>query len=100
FDVATGIALDGNGNIYVTGWSTAAWGSPLHEHSAGSADMVVLKLNSSGAYQWHTFYGGNGSTNAYKIAVDGSGNICVTGSSNVTWGSPKHAHSVGSNDDI
>jgi hypothetical protein len=89
YDYGYGIAVDGSGNIYVTGMSGATWGSPLHAHSGGN-DMVVLKLDSSGAYQWHTFYGpGYG----FDVAVDGTGNAYVTGESDVTWGSPLHAHS-------
>ncbi len=88
-DGGRGIALDGNGNVYVTGFSNATWGSPLHAHS-GDEDTFVLKLDNSGAYQWHTFYG-SGATSG--IALDGSGNIYVTGWSNTTWGAPLHAHS-------
>ena len=55
-DDGHGIAVDTSGNVYVTGYSDATWGSPLNAHSGGG-DIFVLKLNSSGAYQWHTFYG-------------------------------------------
>ncbi len=56
------IAIDGNGNVYITGeseitWSGPAGQSPLHTHSGeGEYDIFVLKLDSSGSYQWHTFY--------------------------------------------
>ena len=61
YDGGSGIAVDGSGNVYVTGYSNATWNgpagsSPLHAYS-GDDDIFVLKLNSSGAYQWHTFYG-------------------------------------------
>ena len=60
-DSGYGIAIDGSGNVYVTGYSYATWNgpagqNPLHAHSGGN-DIFVLKLDSSGAYQWHTFYG-------------------------------------------
>ena len=42
-------------------------------------DIFVLKLNSSGAYQWHTFYGSSNADEALGIATDGSGNVYVTG---------------------
>ena len=58
-DYGFSIAVDTNGNVYVTGYSYATWGSPLNPHS-GSSDIVVLKLDSSGTYQWHTFYGSGG----------------------------------------
>jgi hypothetical protein len=104
WDVGYGITTDGSGNVYVTGSSYATWNgpagqSPLHAHT-GYYDIFVLKLDSSGAYQWHTFYGaGSSSWDAgYGIATDGSGNLYVTGASGGAWNgpggqSPLHAHS-------
>ena len=62
YDYGYGIAVDGSGNVYVTGYSDATWNgpagqNPLHAYSGRRCDIFVLKLNSSGAYQWHTFYG-------------------------------------------
>ena len=37
-------------------WTGPSGESPLHEHT-GSPDLFVLNLDSSGTYQWHTFYG-------------------------------------------
>jgi hypothetical protein len=92
-DFGLAIAVDGSGNVYVTGYSSATWGTPLHPYS-GDADIVVLKLTSAGAYQWHTFCGSVTSGDAgYGIAVDGSGNVYVTGRSMATWGVPLHPHS-------
>ena len=110
-NAALGIAPDGSGNVYVTGYSTATWNgpageSPLHAYTGGVADMFVLKLNSSGAYQWHTFYGSSSEDQALGgIATDGIGHVYVTGISNTTWNgpaeeSPLHAHSGGSDWDI
>jgi hypothetical protein len=94
------IAVDGNGNVYVTGSSNATWGSPLHAYS-GSTDIVALKLANSGILQGNTFYGAASVADyGYGLALDGSGNVYITGSSNATWGSSLHAHSVGLNDDI
>ena len=53
---------------------------------SGGDDIVVLKLSTAGAYQWHTFYGSAGGTDlGIGIAVDTSGNVYVTGYSNATW---------------
>jgi len=100
-DLGYGIAVDGSGNVYITGYSVATWGSPLHAHSGG-ADIVVVKLTSAGAYQWHTFYGSSNIDYGQAIAVDGSGNVYITGSSYATWQgdggtNPLHAY-VGSYD--
>ena len=94
-DYGDGIALDGNGNVYITGHSDATWNgpggqSPLNAYSGnGFEDIFVLKLNGSGAYQWHTFYGtAANAVSGTGIAVDGSGNVYVTGASGATWNGP------------
>ena len=56
-DYAYGAALDASGGLYVVGESRTTWGTPLSSYSGGS-DITVVKLNAStGASQWHTFYG-------------------------------------------
>jgi len=101
-DVGSGIAVDGDGSPYITGYSFDTWGSPLHAH-AGERDIAVLKLNAAGAYQWHTFYGSNANDYGYGIAVDGDGHVYISGESADTWqgdqnASPQHAHSLGVSD--
>ncbi len=92
-DFGNAIAVDGSGNVYVTGYSYGTWGTPLNpfdSSGSGNPDIFVLKLNSSGAYQWNTFYGsGKGDGDyGFGIAVDGSGNVDVAGYSYGTWGTP------------
>ena len=94
-DEGASIAVDGGGNVYVTGYSDRTWQgpgniAPLHAHGGDAEYMFVLKLNSSGAYQWHTFYQ-PGRANA--IALDGSSNVYVTGYASAKWGSPLHTSS-------
>jgi hypothetical protein len=106
-DPGTAIAIDKDGNIYVAGSSGTSWqgdggANPLHAHS-GSHDLTVMKLDSSGAYQWHTFYGSNGDEFAYGIAVDEDGGIYVTGSSHANWqgdGNRDPLHGFNGRDDI
>jgi hypothetical protein len=86
-DVGNGIAVDGSGNTYVTGytWSTnfpITVGAFQTVHDGRNGDVFVAKLNSSGtALVYATFLGGTGNDCGNGIAVDGSGNAYVTGSS-------------------
>jgi hypothetical protein len=107
-DYGTGIAVDSGGNIYVTGYSDGSWrGSnmeePLHPYNYSNVwngntyDMFVLKLDNSGAYQWHTFYGSTDDDYGLGLALDGSDNLYVTGTSWATWNGdggtpPLHAY--------
>jgi hypothetical protein len=93
-DFGNGIAVDGSGNVYVTGGSWETWGTPVNAH-AGALESFVAKLNSSGVSQWHTFIGSSGNDDGLGIAVDGSGNVYITGYSNATWGTPFNAHAGG-----
>jgi len=91
-DEGYGIAVDSTGNVYIVGRSESTWGSPLNNH-AGSDDVFIAKLNSSGTLQWNTFIGATERDYGDGITVDGSGNVYVTGSSESTWGLPINAHS-------
>lgn len=92
YDFGRGIAVDGSGNIYVGGYGTATWGSPVRAYTSGF-DAFAAKLNSSGALQWNTFLGGSGTSDyGLAISVDSSSNVYVGGYSNATWGSPVRAY--------
>ena len=73
-DVANGIAIDGAGNVYVTGQSFGV-GAYL--------DYATIKYNADGQQQWLARYDGpgNGFDEAHAIAVDAAGNVYVTGES-------------------
>jgi hypothetical protein len=91
-DLGSGIAVDAGRNVYLSGNSDGTWGSPLRAHAGGVTDAFAAKLNSSGAFVWNTFLGGSQSDEGYGIAVDGNGNVYVTGKSDSAWGSPLQAY--------
>ena len=93
-DNAASIAVDGDGNVYVTGNSDATWGAPINPY-VGGKDIFVAKLDTNGALQWSTFSGNVGDDEGKGIGVDGDGNIYLTGVSSATWGAPVIAYSGG-----
>lgn len=72
-DYPQAIAVDGLGNIYVTGY---CYGGPGTHY-----DYATVKYNSEGMEMWVQRYNGPGNTSdqATAIAVDGPGNVYVTG---------------------
>lgn len=91
-DEGWGIAVDANGNVYVTGMSEATWGSPIRTHS-GLTDAFVAKLDTNGTLLWNTFLGSVTYDRGRDIAVDKSGNVYVTGMSYAAWGTPIRTYS-------
>ena len=48
--------------------------------SAGSDDIFLTKINADGTYSWTKTMGGTSNDRGDSAAVDGSGNVYVTGS--------------------
>ncbi len=87
------IAADANGNAYVTGYTRSATfprvgGLPAPNNALqGDRDVFVAKFDSSGVLVYSTYLGGNGNTareQGNAIAVDGDGNVYVTGETDST----------------
>jgi len=97
FDGCGGLGVDVSGNVYVVGRSSQSWGTPINGHS-GDEDVYVAKLNSNGFRQWNTFMGSSDTDGGWGIALDGSGNAYVSGSSKATWGMPVNPHGGGDSD--
>ncbi len=74
-EVAKSIAIDGSGNVYVTGVSSVS----------GINSAATIKYNATGVQQWVASFNPQGDGDyASFLAVDNSGNTYVTG---VSWGS-------------
>jgi hypothetical protein len=71
-DIASSLAVDPNGNVYVTGKSF---------QSNKGYDIVTVKYNGSGSQQWAARYNGtnNSDDGGNEVKVDDNGNVYVTG---------------------
>ena len=95
-DIGRGIAVDTNGDAYITGSTTSpefstttgyypttagAFDTSFNRHGSNvSSDAFVTKLNPSGtSLVYSTFLGGLSEDGGYAIAVDTKGNAYVTG---------------------
>ncbi len=84
-DYGYGIAVDTNGNCYVTGFflGTATFGSSSLT-SGGDRDIFTAKLDSNGNWLWAKKAGGTNDDRSFDIAVDAGGNCYTTGFFQVT----------------
>ena len=88
-EFASGIAPDADGNAWVVG-RTASTDLPavnaFQNVNRGENDAFVIKLDAAGqALLFSSYLGGPSDDNAFDAAVDGEGNLYVTGST----GSPE-----------
>jgi hypothetical protein len=79
-DYPIAVAVDGGGNVVVTGFSPGV---------DTDNDYATIAYSNSGVPLWTNRYNGaaNGFDGALAMAVDGTGNVFVTGLSSVTGGS-------------
>jgi gliding motility-associated-like protein len=85
YDKAFAIALDASDNVFTTGYFLSS--SIDFDPGAGSAvlsltgqqDAFVLKLDNNGNYQWAKKFGNTETERGHTIAIDGSGNVIITG---------------------
>ncbi len=88
FDEAYGVAVDGQGNAYLAGITDSAdfpSNSPIQPTKGAVSEAFVMKLNPAGnAVVYAAWLGGGSSDAANKIAVDGSGEVVITGTTSST----------------
>ncbi len=82
WDQAKALEVDGQGNVYVTGYS----------NNQSSGDYATIKYNTYGQVQWSKRYEGpdGGEDGANSIAIDNYGNVFVTGFSYSNAGGPDY----------
>ena len=82
YDISYDVAVDGSGSVVVTGIfnsPTISFGATTLAN-AGETDIFVAKLTPTGTWQWATGVGSSADDEGNGVAVDGSGNVVITGS--------------------
>lgn len=84
--IGYGIAVDTQGNAYVSGWTqdssfpTTASAAQRTFAAGGTVQAFATKLNASGsALLYSTLLGGNIADHANELAIDAQGNMYITG---------------------
>ena len=88
-DQGTSLVTDGSGNVVLTGsFNGTADFNPgdgtANQISAGDTDIFLAKYDASGNYLWAKSVGGTGADRGASLALDGSGNVVLTGHFNGT----------------
>jgi hypothetical protein len=100
-----GVAVDGNGNVFVTGnfTSTSLTFGSTTLNNAGNTDFFLVKYDNSGNVLWAKSAGGTSYEGGLCIAVDAGGNVLVGGylqSASITLGSVTLNNSAGTSSDF
>lgn len=82
-DTGTGIAVDPDGNVYVTGYfsGTISFG-PFNDTSVGGTDYFIAKLNTNGGWLWAQGDGSPANDYSWDITLDAARNAYFTGQFN------------------
>ena len=83
-DVGNSVGVDGNGNPWITGYFNGTVDfdpgtGTANLTAAGNTDIFLAKYNASGVYQWAGRIGGTNTDYGHSLAIDGSGNVFLTG---------------------
>jgi hypothetical protein len=75
-DTATGVAVDATGNVYITG---ETYGSFPGNRNERYRDGFLMKFDANGTQQWVKQFGTNKDDLISGVAVEGTGNAYITG---------------------
>lgn len=83
-DYGNSLAVDASGNVYITGYFQGTvdfdpGAGVANITGAGGNDIFIAKYDGSGNYVYAKTMGSTGNDNGNSLAVDGSGNVYVTG---------------------
>lgn len=88
-DAAAGLAVDGAGVTYVTGFTRSSGFPTTHGcyqpyYGGGASDAFLIKLLPSGAVVLSTFFGGHGTDSARAVVIDSFDHAFIAGNTNST----------------
>ncbi len=85
-DLGIGVTLDPSNTIYVTGGTLST--------GAGSRDLFLLSLDSTGGLIWQRTWGGIGDDSGSRIVLDPSGSVDVSGYTESYGANPLISHDI------
>jgi hypothetical protein len=91
------ITVDLNGNPYIVGSSSSAWGNPSHAYT-GNKDGFIAQFDQNGSLLWNTFIGGTGNDKITFFNVVSDTEIYIAGASDSTFTSPLMTNLLSGND--
>jgi hypothetical protein len=77
-----GLVCSNSGYVYVTGQTDSSnfpLLNPCQSTNNGGTDMCIVKFTAAGSLVWSTFYGGSVNDIGMRIALDGSENVYISG---------------------
>jgi hypothetical protein len=80
-DMASGVAVDSQGNVYVTGRTDGAFRGQTNR---GGFDAFAAKFDKDGEALWTVQFGSPTDDFAFSVAVDNNGNVYVAGLGHLT----------------
>jgi hypothetical protein len=79
WDEGRGVAVDGSGGVFVTGYTTGGLDGNTNAGASGYQDIFVVKFDGDGNRQWTQQLGTAVQDEGSAVAVDGTGAAYVTG---------------------
>ena len=82
-DFGYSVEIGKTGDIFLGGYTSStsamAYGGFQNIYGGGAYDAYLVKFDNSGARIWATYFGGIGDEIGYSTAIDGNGNVYLSG---------------------